>query len=174
MNLKSKYIYCSVEQLCAMLSSFEQHYAALSVLCSFERSFFLQCWAVLCSFVHSSAVLCSIEQCWEVLCSIDQCWAVLCSLVQYWAVLCCFVQCWAVLCSLVHFNAWNKIKGFQFSDNLFLRLGVYKGARGLFGFTSPLKRKSVNIIVLIFKRRNRTEFCTINWMHSYPDVAYYI
>ena len=164
MNLKSKYIYCSVEQLCAMLSSFEQHYAALSVLCSFEHSFF-------CSVERFYAVLCTLQQFYAVLSSVEKFCAVLSSVEQFYAVLCSIEQFYAVLCSLVHFNAWNKIKGFQFSDNLFLRLEVYKGARGLFGFTSPLKRKSVNIIVLIFKRRNRTEFCTINWMHSYPDVA---
>ena len=140
---------------------------------------YVQCWAVLSNIMQlwafyavlSAVFFCSVERFYAVLCTLQQFYAVLSSVEKFCAVLSSVEQFYAVLCSLVHFNAWNKIKGFQFSDNLFLRLEVYKGARGLFGFTSPLKRKSVNIIVLIFKRRNRTEFCTINWMHSYPDVA---
>ena len=144
-------VLCSVEQLCAMLSSFEQYYA---VLCNVEQfcavlSNCVQCWAVLSNIMQFCAMLSSFE----------------CS---FCAVLSGFVQFCAVLNILMH--VWNEIKGFQFffSDNLFLRLEAYQGARSS---PPPLKRKSVNIIVLIFKRSNRTEFCTINWMHSYPDVA---
>ena len=144
-----------------MLSNYVQCLAVLSNI--------MQLWAFYA--VLSAVFFCSVERFYAVLCTLQQFYAVLSSVEKFCAVLSSVEQFYAVLCSLVHFNAWNKIKGFQFSDNLFLRLEVYKGARGLFGFTSPLKRKSVNIIVLIFKRRNRTEFCTINWMHSYPDVA---
>ena len=164
MNLKSKYIYCSVEQFCAMWSSFVQCWA---IVCNVE-----QFWAILCSFVQCWAVLCSVEQLCAMLSSFEQYYAVLCNVEQFWVQFLCSVERFcAVLCSFEHFNAclkWNKRFSIFFSDNLFLRLEAYQGARSS---PPPLKRKSVNIIVLIFKRSNRTEFCTINWMHSYPDVA---
>ena len=154
-----------------MLSNYVQCWAVLSNIMQLWAFYAVLSAVFFCSVERFYAVLCTLQQFYAVLSSVEKFCAVLSSVEQFYGVLCSIEQFYAVLCSLVHFNAWNKIKGFQFSDNLFLRLEVYKGARGLFGFTSPLKRKSVNIIVLIFKRRNRTEFCTINWMHSYPDVA---